>query len=55
MEHRVIQVLRVVGPEQVSAISGNPYPIRSTAGVIGWRDVTDVAITASPESLKNSI
>ncbi len=46
-EHHVFQVVRVVGPDQVLAISGNDHNavrtrIRSTAGVIGWRDVSDL-------------
>jgi len=46
-EHHVFQVVRVVGPNQVLAISGNDHNavltrIRSTAGVIGWRDVGDL-------------
>lgn len=45
-EHHVFQVVRVVGPDQVLAISGNDHNavrtrIRSTSGVIGWRDVAE--------------
>jgi hypothetical protein len=44
-EHHVFQVVRVIGPDQVLAISGNDHNavrtrIRSTSGVIGWRDVS---------------
>jgi hypothetical protein len=50
MEHHVFQVIEVVGPDQVLAISGNDHNavrtrIRSTAGVIGWRDVSDIAVS----------
>ena len=56
-EHHVFQVLRVVGPDQVLAISGNDHNavrtrIRSTAGVIGWRDVSDVTGANSSDALK---
>ena len=49
-EHHVFQVVRVVGPNQVLAISGNDHNavltrIRSTDGVIGWRDVSDIAVS----------
>jgi len=53
MEHHVFQVVRVIGPDQVLAISGNDHNavrtrIRSTAGVIGWRDVGEIAgVTSS--------
>jgi hypothetical protein len=48
MEHHVFQVVRVIGPDQVLAISGNDHNavrtrIRSTAKVIGWRDVGEIA------------
>jgi hypothetical protein len=47
MEHPVFQVVRVISPDQVLAISGNDHNavrtrIRSTAGVIGWRDVGEI-------------
>jgi len=56
-EHHVFQVVRVVGPDQVLAISGNDHNtvrtrIRSTAGVIGWRDVSDVMTTTSSDAPK---
>jgi hypothetical protein len=56
-EHHVFQVVEVIGPDQVLAISGNDHNavrtrIRSTAGVIGWRDVTDIAITTDAGPLK---
>ena len=56
-EHHVFQVVEVIGPDQVLAISGNDHNavrtrIRSTAGVIGWRDVTDIAITTYAGPLK---
>lgn len=52
-EHHVFQVLRVVGPDQVLAISGNDHNairtrIRSTSGVIGWREVGDNVATDPP-------
>ena len=45
-EHHVFQVVRVVSPDEVLAISGNDHNavrtrIRSTLGVIGWRDVAE--------------
>jgi hypothetical protein len=57
MEHHVFQVVRVIGPDQVLATSGNDRNavrtrIRSTAKVIGWRDVTDIAITTDADPLK---
>jgi len=44
--HHVFQVLRVIDPEHVLAISGNDHNavrtrVRPTSDVIGWRDVTD--------------
>ena len=53
--HHVFQVLQVVGPEQVLAISGNDHNavrtrIRSTSRVIGWRDVGEVSIEAGSAS-----
>jgi hypothetical protein len=56
-EHHVFQVVRVVGPDQVLAISGNDHNavrtrVRSTAGVIGWRDVSDVTGANSSDALK---
>ncbi|MGH9549199.1 MAG: hypothetical protein ACRD3W_07490 [Terriglobales bacterium] len=44
--HHVFQVVRVVDPGHVLAISGNDHNavltrIRPTADVIGWRDVTE--------------
>jgi len=56
-EHHVFQVVEVIGPDQVLAISGNDHNavrtrILSTAGVIGWRDVTDIAITTDAGPLK---
>jgi hypothetical protein len=50
-------VVEVIGPDQVLAISGNDHNavrtrIRSTTGVIGWRDVTDIAITTYAGPLK---
>jgi hypothetical protein len=52
MEHHVFQVVRVISPDQVLAISGNDHNavrtrIRSTAGVIGWRDVGGTASATS--------
>jgi hypothetical protein len=48
--HHVFQVVRVVGPGEVLAISGNDHGavrtrIRSTAAVIGWRQVEEGATT----------
>ena len=42
----MFQVVRVVSPDEVLAISGNDHNavrtrIRSTLGVIGWRDVAE--------------
>ncbi len=56
-EHHVFQVVRVVGPNQVLAISGNDHNavltrIRSTAGVIGWRDVSDLSGARSSDAAK---
>jgi hypothetical protein len=56
-EHHVFQVVRVVGPDQVLAISGNDHNavrtrIRSTSGVVGWRDVTDETIATDSAALK---
>jgi hypothetical protein len=55
-------VVEVIGPDQVLAISGNDHNavrtrIRSTAGVIGWRDVTDIFITTNsdPQKMKAQI
>jgi hypothetical protein len=47
-DHHVFEVVEVIGPDQVLAISGNDHNavltrIRSTAGVIGWRDVSDLS------------
>jgi hypothetical protein len=44
--HHVFQVVRVVDPEHVLAISGNDHNavltrIRPTSDVIGWRDVSE--------------
>ena len=57
MEHHVFQVIEPVGPNQVLAISGNDHNavrtrIRSTAGVIGWRDVSDIAVSKDPGPLE---
>jgi len=46
--HHVFQVIRVVDPGHVLAISGNDHNavrtrIRPTSDVIGWRDVTEEA------------
>ena len=56
-EHHVFQVVEVIGPDQVLAISGNDHNavrtrIRSTAGVIGWRDVTDETTATVSATLK---
>ena len=56
-EHHVFQVVEVIGPDQVLAISGNDHNavrtrIRSTAGVIGWRDVTDITTATDSAALK---
>ena len=47
--HHVFQVVQVVNPEQVLAISGNDHNavrtrLRSTSDVIGWRDVAEEGI-----------
>ena len=47
--HHVFQVVRVVDPERVLAISGNDHNavrtrLRSTSDVIGWRDVAEEGI-----------
>jgi hypothetical protein len=44
--HHVFQVVRVIDPDHVLAISGNDHNdvrtrIRPTSDVIGWRDVTE--------------
>ena len=44
--HHVFQVVQVIDPEHVLAISGNDHNavrtrIRQTSDVIGWRDVTE--------------
>jgi hypothetical protein len=58
-EHHVFQVIRVMGPNEVLAISGNDHNavrtrMRSTTGVIGWRDVSEAAIAStSTTSLKH--
>jgi hypothetical protein len=54
-EHHVFQVVQVIGPDQVR--SGNDHNavrtrIRSTAGVIGWLDVTDETIATDSATLK---
>jgi hypothetical protein len=56
-DHHVFQVVEVIGPDQVLAISGNDHNavrtrIRSTAGVIGWRDITDITMATEPVTLK---
>ena len=56
-DHHVFQVVEVIGPDQVLAISGNDHNevrtrIRSTAGVIGWRDVTDETTATVSATLK---
>jgi len=56
-EHHVFQVIRVVGPGEVLAISGNDHNavrtrIRSTSGVIGWRDVAEERIATDSPTLK---
>jgi hypothetical protein len=56
-EHHVFQVVRVVGPDQVLAISGNDHNavrtrIRSTSGVIGWRDVAEGKITSEQKDAR---
>jgi hypothetical protein len=56
-EHHVFQVVEVIGPDQVLAISGNDHNAvrtrtRSTAGVIGWRDVTDETAATDSAALK---
>jgi hypothetical protein len=56
-EHHVFQVVEVIGPDQVLAISGNDHNavrtrIRSTAVVIGWRDVTDITTATDSAALK---
>jgi hypothetical protein len=53
----VFQVIRVVGPGEVLAISGNDHNavrtrIRSTSGVIGWRDVAEERIATDSPTLK---
>ena len=56
-DHHVFQVVEVIGLDQVLAISGNDHNairtrIRSTAGVIGWRDVTDETTATVSATLK---
>jgi hypothetical protein len=56
-EHHVFQVVRVVGPNEVLAISGNDHNavltrIRSTTGVIGWRDIRDLSGANSSDAAK---
>jgi hypothetical protein len=51
-EHHVFQVIRVVGPNEVLAISGNDHNavrtrMRSTSDVIGWRVVSDGSIASA--------
>jgi hypothetical protein len=53
--HHVFRVVQVIGPEKVLAISGNDHNavrtrIRSTSGVIGWRDVAEASIAAGSVS-----
>ena len=55
--HHVFQVVRVVDPERVLAISGNDHSavrtrLRSTSDVIGWRDVAEEGIATHPPLLK---
>jgi hypothetical protein len=56
-ENHVFQVIKVVSSNEVLAISGNDHNavrtrIRSTDGVIGWRDVGSVA-SASTTTVKH--
>jgi hypothetical protein len=49
--HHVFQVVRVIDPDHVLAISGNDHNdvrtrIRPTSDVIGWRDVTEQSTAA---------
>jgi hypothetical protein len=59
-EHHVFQVVRVVGPDQVLAISGNDHGavrtrMRPITGVIGWRDVANEGVTTgSPVSRQST-
>ena len=53
--HHVFQVVRVVDPRHVLAISGNDHDavltrIRLTSDVIGWRDVTEERTAADKAS-----
>jgi hypothetical protein len=57
--HHVFQVVRVVDQEHVLAISGNDHNavqtrIRLTAGVIGWRDVTEESAAANQTTVKQA-
>jgi hypothetical protein len=56
-DHHVFQVVRVIGPGEVLAISGNDHNavrtrIRSTSDVIGWRDVAEGTIATHSLSVK---
>jgi hypothetical protein len=54
--HHVFQVVRVVDPGHVLAISGNDHNavrirIRPTSDVIGWRDITDEGTAADKTAI----
>jgi hypothetical protein len=56
--HHVFQVVRVVDPGHVLAISGNDHNavrtrMRPTSDVIGWRDVTEESTTADEATDKH--
>jgi hypothetical protein len=55
--HHVFQVIQVVGPEEVLAISGNDHGavrtrVRSTAAVIGWRGVGEEGVSTASTTPK---
>jgi hypothetical protein len=57
--HHVFQVIRVVDPDHVLAISGNDHNdvrtrIRLTSDVIGWRDVTEDNTVADKPTADNA-
>jgi hypothetical protein len=54
----VFQVIKVVGPGEVLAISGNDHGavrtrMRSTEGVLGWRDVGEEVVATTSPTLKH--
>ena len=59
-EHHVFQVVRVLGPNEVLAISGNDHNavrtrVRSTAAVIGWREIEPGGESARADAMNGSV